>query len=74
MWEWTDLEFGTPREPVERQSQRNPVRPGCNALECDACLAALDNTFATAYDASQDQFTQLTRGKARHTATQIWTQ
>jgi hypothetical protein len=47
MGEWTDLEFETPREPIERQSQRNPMRPGCDAPECDVCLVALYYTFAT---------------------------
>jgi hypothetical protein len=52
-----DLEFGTPRE-VERQSQCNPMRPGCGELECNACLVALHNTFATVYDTSQNDPTQ----------------
>jgi hypothetical protein len=58
---------------MERQSQRNPIRPGCDALGCDACLAALYNTFATVYDASQNHFIQLTRGKVRWTATKMRT-
>ena len=32
---------------MERQSQRNPKRPGCDAPECDVCLVALHHTFAT---------------------------
>jgi hypothetical protein len=42
----TDLEFGTSGEHVERKSQRNPTRPGCDAPECDAYLVALHYTFA----------------------------
>jgi hypothetical protein len=72
--ERTDPEFGTPREHVETQKQRNHVRRlGCDALQCGACLAALDNTFATFYDASQDHYTQSTRGRPRRTATERWT-
>jgi len=56
---------------VERQSQRNPTRPGCDALGWDACLAALHNTLATFYDAPQDHSINLTRGKVRWTATEI---
>jgi hypothetical protein len=73
MGEWTDLEFGTLRKPIERRSQRNPTRPGCDELECDACLATLHNTFATVYDTSQNDPTQLVRRRVRHTATEIWT-
>ena len=67
------MKFGAPREPIERRSQRNPTRPGCDELEYDACLATLHNTFATFYDASQNHSIQLTRGKFRWTATEIRT-
>jgi hypothetical protein len=73
MGEWKDLELWAPRGHVERQSQRNPTRPGCDALACNACLVALHNTFATFYDASQNHFIQLTRGKVRWTTTKIRT-
>lgn len=73
MGEWTDLEFRTLRKPNERRSQRNPTRPGRDELECDACLATLNNSFATVYDTSQNDPTQLMRRKVRHTATEIWT-
>jgi len=71
MGEWSDLEFWAAREHVERQSRRNPTRPGCDALGWDACLAALHNTLATFYDATQNQFMQLKRGKLRWTTTEI---
>jgi hypothetical protein len=69
--EWTDLEFGTLRKPIRRQSQRNPTRLGCDELECDTCLATLYNTFATVYDTSQNDPTQLVRRRVRHIATEI---
>ena len=73
MGEWRNLEFWAPREHVERQSQRNPTRPGCDALACNACLAALHNILATINDASQNHFIQLTRGKVRWKAIEIRT-
>jgi hypothetical protein len=42
----TPVRLGTPRELRVGSRRAMPPAPGCDTLGCDACLAALHNTFA----------------------------